>query len=121
MRYTKTSADIKGEWSWGQKRSWGKSTWNEIIFPHISSYKEKTWLEIENEVSGKHKRNKSYTIDKICHEAQRRLGEIQLEDLDEIFRFRLASRQRLYGFRICEVFFILWWDPDHKIYPLSKD
>jgi hypothetical protein len=54
-------------------------------------------------------------------EAQARLVDIQLEDLDEIFRFRVGFAQRLYGFRICDVFFILWWDPEHKIYPLSRD
>ncbi|WP_156967987.1 hypothetical protein [Methylosinus sp. PW1] len=121
MRYTKERADRVGKWSWGQMRKWDKATWDATIFPHISGYKSKTWLEIENEVSGKHKRNKSYPIYKICPEAQARLVDIQLEDLDEIFRFRVGFTQRLYGFRICDVFFILWWDPEHKIYPLSRD
>jgi hypothetical protein len=121
MRYTKTSADIVGSWSWGQVRRWDRDIWDGTIFPHVSSYKTKTWAEIESETSGRRRRNKAYDVSAICVEARRRLAEIQLEDLDEVFRFRIGALPRLYGFRIAEVFFILWWDPAHKICPVKKD
>ena len=60
------------------------------------------------------RRNKAYDIPSIRAETRRRLAEIQLEDLDEIFRFRIGNLLRLYGFRIAEVSFILWSGSDHK-------
>jgi hypothetical protein len=58
--------------------------------------------------------NKAYNIHSICAETRRRLAEIQLEDLNEVFRFWTGTLLRLYGFRIAEVAFILWSGSDHK-------
>ncbi len=50
--------------------------------------------------------------------AKRRLSERNLEDLDEIVRIRVSAKQRLYALRESDhVFSLLWWDPDHEIYP----
>jgi hypothetical protein len=49
-----------------------------------------------------------YDMTSICVETRHRLAEIQLEDLDEVFRFTIGNLLRLYGFRIAEVSFILW-------------
>ena len=121
MTYTKLTSDRSGSWSWGQERKWSKEVWECTIFPHLRECKKKNWFEIENELSGRHKRNKAYEIHRICNEAQERLIYLELEDLDEVFRFRVAYKQRLYGFRVSNLFCILWWDPDHNIYPLSRD
>jgi hypothetical protein len=120
MRYTKTAADVIGSWSWGHLRKWDKKVWDEVIFPHMTDYKTKSWSEIEGEMSGRSRRNKAYATKAICPGAKRRLTDIELEDLDEIFRFRIGNLPRLYGFRVAEVFFILWWDPIHKICPSTK-
>ena len=46
---------------------------------------------------------------------------LELLDTTEISRLRIGSMGRLYGVRENDTFSILWWDPDHQVYPLSKD
>jgi hypothetical protein len=48
--------------------------------------------------------------------AQRRLVELELDDLDRISRLRIGQRQRLYGVREGAHFYALWWDPQHEIW-----
>ena len=48
--------------------------------------------------------------------AQRRLVELELDDLDRISRLRIGQRQRLYGVREGAHFYVLWWDPQHEIW-----
>jgi hypothetical protein len=53
-------------------------------------------------------------------DAQRRLSDLQLDDLDRISQLRIGSRQRLYGQRVGARFYALWWDPHHEIWPSNK-
>jgi len=57
------------------------------------------------------------SIDLICDEAFERWLEIGLEEYDTAFRFRFSNKQRLWGYRIFTKFNIVWWDPEHMIYP----
>jgi len=53
--------------------------------------------------------------------AQRRLQHLSLDDFDELFRFRLGNKRRLWGILDGDVFYPLWWDADHKVYPLEPE
>jgi hypothetical protein len=81
-----------------------------------------TWAEIEQERTGsraRHKKHHSQPIDSLDLDAQQDITKAELSETfgDEIFRFRLASEKRLWGFRQGRVFHVVWWDPDHKVYP----
>lgn len=39
---------------------------------------------------------------------------------DSIARFRLSSKKRLYGFLVENEFHLLWWDPNHEVWPSKK-
>lgn len=117
MAWTDERGDIHGSWSWGQRRDWTGEIWDNTLLPFLKGCECHTWAELERMTSGDDKRHKAYEISAICREAQNRLEEIELEDLDEVFRFRLTGRSRFYGFRIREFFFALWWDPEHQICP----
>lgn len=39
---------------------------------------------------------------------------------DSIARFRLSGTKRLYGFLVDNEFHLLWWDPNHKVWPSRK-
>lgn len=117
MAWSDEQKDIQEAWSWGQQRDWTGTLWNETLLPYLTGYESKTWAEIERETAGKDKRHKAYEIDAICDEAQARLTKIELDYLDEVFRFRLGNKPRFYGFRLQHVFFALWWDNEHKICP----
>lgn len=55
---------------------------------------------------------------KICEYARKRLGE-SLPGIEELLSIRVGSEQRLWGFRTLQVVTLLWWDPDHQVYPVA--
>lgn len=124
MTWTRDTADVAGEWSWGS-RSCLDDDWDEIVLPFLSEYEKKNWNEITSEKtgSGKKRRKKhiTYPVADICKEAQDRLVEIERDDIDLVFRFRLGGRERLFGTRAGPLFSLLWWDPTHKIYPVGDN
>ena len=52
-------------------------------------------------------------------EAQERWKKLGIET-DEAFRFRLTGRSRGWGFREGSHFRFVWYDAEHKIYPVVK-
>lgn len=85
-----------------------------------------TWAEIEAQrvgtKDGYHRRNHSQEITRLSTAAQDDLMKRKLPDKfdDTMFRFRVSGEQRLWGFRKANVFHIIWWDPNHKVYPAEK-
>lgn len=121
MAWTHDHADREGQWSWGQAREWGYDAWSKVIYPKLQDFEKLLWREIESLTTGTgHRMHHAMDVDTICKESQDRLVEI-LKDEDEIYRFRLGNRRRLWGFRIVNVFEILWYDPEHRIYPTDPD
>ena len=79
----------------------------------------KTWRECETEMSGGRRRNHEHLVTELSEAAQERLRK--LDDGEErVFRFQLSGKRRLWGFRSGELFRILWYDPEHKVYPVKK-
>ncbi|MFC1416387.1 hypothetical protein [Streptacidiphilus cavernicola] len=54
-------------------------------------------------------------------EALARLEELKLGDMTRIGRLRFMGACRLYGFLEGNVFHVLWWDPNHEIWPYEKE
>lgn len=64
---------------------------------------------------------KDYNIEDIPNtQARARLEVLRLADQTSISRFQLSGRERLYGFRLGNVFHVVWWDPRHEIWPTEK-
>ena len=100
---------------WGRGRFTTGQFWNEIL-PKLREYERRSWKEILADRSREH----STPTYKLTKQAQKRLRDIKLDDIDQLFRFRLSARQRLWGKRAGHIFQILWWDPEHEIYPTEK-
>lgn len=124
MEWTREQVDVEGQWPWGA-RSCLNEDWDGELHPFLIEYSSKTWLEIYDERTGPaHRRRQkhcSYEVTQICDDAQYRLLELGRDDVDTIFRFRVAGAKRLYGIQQEHVFFVLWWDPTHKIYETEVD
>ncbi len=101
--------DRLGNWGWNKLNK--DVFWNDI-FEKIKSFESMTWSEIKKNK----KNNHSVKVSKICPEAQNRLGEIELDDVEELFSLRLGSKKRIWGIRNGRVLKILWWDPNHTVY-----
>lgn len=63
------------------------------------------------------KQNHNIEVYKLCREAQRRLQELQLDDIEQVLSLRLGGRQRVWGIMQATVISLLWWDPEHEICP----
>jgi hypothetical protein len=116
------SADRIDTWSWGQEREWGAVARETVILPKLSEYEKLLWKEIDRFVTPSgHKAHHAMAVDNIDAEPRTRLERIQLEHDEDIFRFRLGAKRRLWGFRVANVFEILWYDPLHMIYRLDPE
>lgn len=86
-----------------------------------------SWAEIEMQQTGsaakRHRKHHGHPLARLGDEAQARIAALHLVDTfgdDELFRFRLSGERRLWGFRSERTFHVLWWDPDHQVYPTEK-
>jgi hypothetical protein len=71
--------------------------------------------------SGRGYPGKEYEVENIpTREALERLDALGLADQTKISVLRLGGEQRLYGFRDGNVFHVVWWDPEHEIWPSKK-
>lgn len=117
-----TKADTEGNWSWGQSRKWSDDDWSNSIAPKLIQFQNLTWAEVHAQNTGGRERHKSHHDMDICdlvQEAFDRWIEIGLDEFDTTFRFRLQNQQRLWGVRIQAQFYVVWWDPEHRLYPVN--
>lgn len=63
---------------------------------------------------------KAYEVASMPPHAQERLREIGHDDEDKLHRLRCSGVARLYGIMRENVFHILWWDPEHQVWPSAK-
>ena len=63
------------------------------------------------------KQHHAICVKDICADAKRRLAAIGHEDLDQLHRLRLMGKERVWGVLRCNTLSLLWWDPEHLIYP----
>ena len=82
-----------------------------------------TWSEIQSASGGKRAGNGTNNhfeyIAEMSKEAQKRAKELHL-DVDQLFSLRLTGKERLYGILNNGVFYVLWYDAQHEIYPSVK-
>lgn len=120
MAWTADEADREGEWSWGP-RDWTDDDWSEVIERSLNNFATLTWAEIERfSTDNGHRSHHPMPVDSIVQESQNRLYKIEKME-EEIYRFRVGNRRRIWGFRRANVFDLVWYDPLHNIYPTEPD
>ncbi len=120
MTWCTTQSDIEGAWSWGEARAWTQSEWETEILPKFSEYEKQKWAEIDAHNSGTgHKMHHEQEVHTLAKEAQDRWIENNLEQFETAFRFRLGGKKRAWGYRLQAHFHLVWWERNHKIYPLD--
>jgi len=94
--------------------------WHEVaadklldIRQKLANYESMTWGEILKDREYNH----AVAVHRIIAPARKRLAEVGLGMLDEVFRLRLTGRERIWGYRVGAVLYIIWWDPLHQICP----
>lgn len=87
------------------------------VLVKLGSFEQQTIRELfyDGEEPGKH-----YDVEDLPKDSHDRLVQLGREDETKIARLRLTGAQRLYGFLREHVFHVLWWDPQHEVYPSKK-
>lgn len=92
------------------------------LFDFLCEMGRLKWSEIERQnTGGRNRRSKHHSqpLGSLTSGAQSDLRKRKLDETfgDEMFRFRLSGTKRLWGFRDGQTFHVVWWDPDHAVYP----
>lgn len=90
---------------------------NEQVMDKLHSFEGQTWGEIINS-NGVDTHHYVYTSN-LIKKAQERLHDLKVFD-DQLFSLRLNGKTRLYGILENGIYSIIWFDPEHEIYPSSK-
>lgn len=103
-----TEIDDNSQWGWNQITcpDFLRNMWDKM-----RNFETMTWSEI----LGRH--HHAIEVKNIIKPAQNRLAELGHDDQAELVSFRLTNRNRLWAIRSGEDAFLLWWDPNHEIYP----
>jgi len=72
------------------------------------------------EVLGPNRGHKHIPIGDLPRTAVRRLQDLQLDDQDGLCELRIKGAARVWGFRRGNVIHVLWWDPDHTVFPGNR-
>lgn len=104
--------DIDGPFGWSQLASEDL----EKVLERFRSWETMSWHQIK--VEGK-KQNHSISVVQCSRAAQKRLAEIRLDDVDDLFSLTVQGEPRVIGILDRTVFKILWWDPEHQVCPSS--
>ena len=105
--------DHEGPWGWCNTVGKRKLAW--YIHDKMANFETMTWATIKSS-----RDNHSCLVADISRDAQKRLREINLDQYDELFSLRFSGKIRVWGIRDQRVFKILWWDPNHTVYPSMK-
>lgn len=103
--------DVDGPWGLAALQD---TDWRPIL-GHMKSFETMTWAEILKAAGGRREGNNNHPIpvEDLTPDAQKRIADIQLDDLDSVFSLRCTGTIRLYGIRDQRVCRLLWFDPWH--------
>lgn len=103
--------DHEGDWNWGNIDA---DSLRQVL-ERLRAFETRTWREIWSQTHEHH----FIECHRLCSEARKRLVDIHLDDYDRLFSIRVTGRVRVWGVIEHSVFHILWWDPEHSVYPVG--
>ncbi|WP_294900572.1 hypothetical protein [Tatumella sp. UBA2305] len=125
MTWCARSADCDGSWSWRcgddltEPRKWSDEEWLDPITSNLNNLEGLDWAEIQRMVSDtSHLMHHDHNIGDLCDEAIQRWFDLELDEFETIFRFRLGNKKRAWGIELRGHFYLIWYERDHKIYPV---
>jgi hypothetical protein len=105
--------DRNGVWAW--------TTLSEAdskrVVDFLSEIDKMTWADA---CQGYRPRLKSVDADGVCADARTRLVEIQKDDEDKLWELHLSGIERIWAIRRGSVCHLLWWDPNHTVWPSRR-
>lgn len=85
------------------------------ILTRLKELETRTWKEILLDKS-----NGSIEVshERIASDAKARIAS-NYSDIDTIWKLRVTQAGRVWGTRVGHVLHIMWWDPEHSVYPMN--
>lgn len=99
--------DLDGQWGWKNFKSSDLQKFLEKLF----ELQKHTWQTLRE--NGSH----PIKIADINPDAQKRLRIIKQDDLEVLYSLKITSIIRVWGIKEKNILWLLWWDPEHEIYP----
>lgn len=92
------------------------------VLKYLKGLESQTWRSILTDTSGRadNTRNHAIGIDRLCKDAQKRAEEIKLDEFDELVSIAISGTGRVWGVLLDGVYYIVWFDPQHEVYPVTK-
>lgn len=110
--------DFEGYWGWGNVNNVAAI---KSIQDKLKNFESMTWGEIESKLIKKGSpQNHFMPVNKIDKKARERLKELHLGDQESLYSLRFSGTERLWGIREAEILYIVWWDHNHSVYPISR-
>ncbi|MCI0572640.1 MAG: hypothetical protein L0Y66_17950 [Myxococcaceae bacterium] len=102
--------DLGGPWGWSRVQAPALVD----IQRRLASFETMTWNEIR-----KQKSCGFISVSAVCKAAQERLMETHQDDTEQLYKLRIDQSGRVWGIRDRNVLKLLWWDPEHEVYPMN--
>ena len=77
----------------------------------LQSYEGLKWHEVKRKPHCH-----PWGLDEIPKECYSRLKERQI-DIEQLFQIGLGNKPRIIGYKTRSIFYLMWYDPDHKFCP----
>lgn len=100
--------DVNGPWGW---MNIDKVYFFTQILPKIQNFESMLWKDIL------HRNNHEVNVEQISKQAQKRLSDLKLDDVETMVSLRLTGKERLWGIKVYNILKFIWWDPNHEVYP----
>lgn len=118
MTWCARIADLEGQWSWGEVRAWSQNEWSADISNGLNNLESLDWSEIQNMNSDTgHLMHHDHDVSTLCDESVARWFELEYDQFDTVFRFRLGNLKRAWGIEVQGHFYLIWYERNHQIYP----
>jgi hypothetical protein len=104
---------------WGLEKHSGKLL---AIIQFFSGLEGQRWGDVLTSTAGRggNTRNHMIPTDRFSNDIQEMIMDRKLHVFDNLYSLAMSNMERLYGVIIDGVFFLVWYDPKHEIYPVGK-
>ena len=108
-------------WLFGGVDNQGPFAWDK--------FSQKEWIEIQTRLGhfegmtpDAFQKAGCHIIDpnSLSQDAQKRLQKLKLDDVATLWSLRIKGKARVWAVQYDSIFALLWWDPNHQAYLVSK-
>jgi hypothetical protein len=99
------------EWGWGRLNC--KDFFN-ILMERLHEFEQMTWDDLASRKSCH-----PMPVEHICAAAQKQLSQV-CDEIDSLYQVDISPKCRLWGYRDRTIFYLIWHDPNHTVYPTSR-